>query len=88
MKKNLENASIIDVRSRGEFAQGHYEGAINIPLDEVTQRIPEFKQMKKPIVLYCRSGNRSGMAVAMLKQLGIADVHNGGALNQLLQKVS
>jgi phage shock protein E len=88
MKHILETASIIDVRSRGEFAQGHYEGAINIPLDEVPQKIEELKQMKQPIVMYCRSGNRSGMAVAMLKQMGVADVHNGGALNQLLQKVS
>ena len=58
------NASIVDVRTPGEFAGQHVAGAINIPLDEVAQRINELKELPKPIIAYCRSGNRSGMAVA------------------------
>jgi phage shock protein E len=42
--------------------------------------------MPKPIIAYCRSGNRSGIAVSMLKQACIVDVMNGGALDDLLQK--
>jgi phage shock protein E len=45
-----------------------------------------FKEMPKPIIAYCRSGNRSGMAVSMLKQAGITDVINGGGLDDLLRK--
>lgn len=41
--------------------------------------------MKQPIVTYCRSGSRSGMATSMLKQNGIKEVYNGGGLEDLLQ---
>jgi len=40
--------------------------------------------MKGPIVLYCRSGNRSGMAMGLLKQAGLIDVYNEGALEDML----
>lgn len=78
------NATIVDVRTPGEFAGEHYPGAINIPLDEVAQRINEFKSFPKPVITYCRSGSRSGMAVAMLKQNGIAEAMNGGGLYNIL----
>ncbi len=70
-------ATIIDVRSPGEFMGGHVAGSINIPLQEVPARIEEFKNMKN-IVLCCASGNRSGQATAFLKQHGI-DCVNGGS---------
>lgn len=78
-----KNATIIDVRSPAEFAGEHFNGAINIPLEELASRIDKFKEMAKPIVAYCRSGNRSGMAVTILKQNGIADVINGGGLDDM-----
>ncbi len=79
------NATIVDVRTPGEFAGQHVQDAINIPLDEITNRINEFKELPKPIVAYCRSGNRSGMAVAILKQNGIAEAVNGGGIDDMLQ---
>ncbi|HUC81625.1 MAG TPA: rhodanese-like domain-containing protein [Flavisolibacter sp.] len=85
MKNILQNATILDVRTPEEFAGGRYPNAINIPLNELPQRLEEIKQMKTPIVAYCRSGNRSGMAVTILKQNGIANAHNGGGLNELIQ---
>jgi phage shock protein E len=78
-----KNATVVDVRTPQEFAGQHFPGAINIPLVDITRRISEFKQFQKPIVAYCRSGNRSGIAAAMLKQAGIADVVNGGGLNDM-----
>ncbi len=86
MKNILENATILDVRTPEEFAGSHYPGAINIPLNELPQRLDEIKEMKQPIVAYCRSGNRSGMAVSILKQNGLTDVYNGGGLSDLLQQ--
>ena len=86
MKNILENASIIDVRQPGEYAQGHYDEAINIPLGELPQRIEELKAMKQPLVLYCRSGNRSAMAVALLKQSGLTNVYNAGGLDELIKQ--
>ena len=82
----LDNATIVDVRTPEEYAGDHYPNAINIPLNEVPERIEEFKQLKQPIVAYCRSGNRSGMAVSILKQSGLTEVYNGGGLTDLLQQ--
>lgn len=85
MPEAENNATIVDIRTPEEFAGQHVPGAINIPLDEVGVRINDFKEMQKPIVAYCRSGNRSGMAVAILKQNGIAEAVNGGGINDRLQ---
>lgn len=85
MKNIMNNATFIDVRTPEEFAQGHYPDAINIPLDQVPGRINEFMEMKKPLVIYCRSGNRSAMAVSILKQQSITEVYNGGGLDDLMQ---
>lgn len=83
--KSTEAKTIVDVRTPEEYSQGHVAGAINIPLDQVTQRIQEFKEMPTPIVAYCRSGNRSGVAVSLLKQSGINEVTNGGGLDEMLK---
>jgi phage shock protein E len=74
---------LVDVRSPLEYAAEHIPGAQNIPLEEVTTRLTEFRAIHKPVVLYCRSGNRSGIAVNILKQNGIADVYNGGSLENM-----
>lgn len=85
MRDILTNASIVDVRTPAEYEEGHYAGAVNIPLHEVPQRIDEFKKMQQPIVVYCRSGARSEMATSILKQNGLMEVYNGGGLYDLLQ---
>ena len=83
MKEVLKKASVVDVRTPGEYLEGHYPGAINIPLNELQNRLEEFKELKTPIVAYCRSGARSGMAVSLLKQNGFSEVYNGGGLFDL-----
>ena len=88
MKETYKNATIVDVRTPEEYADGHYPNAVNIPLDEVAVRIEEFKQMPKPVVAYCRSGNRSGMAVTILKQHGITEVVNAGGLDEVAQTIN
>lgn len=82
-----DNTTIVDVRTPEEYAVEHIPSAINIPLDQVAQRINEFKEMPQPIIVYCRSGNRSGIAVSILKQNGIADAVNGGGLDDLKQNM-
>jgi phage shock protein E len=79
------NVSIIDVRRTDEFQEAHYPGALHIPLDEVPQRIDEFREMSAPIILYCRTGNRSGQALEILKAAGIKDLYNGGGLEDMLR---
>lgn len=73
-----ENNTIVDVRSAGEFAGGHVVGSLNIPLNEVPNRIEDFKKMNGEIILCCASGNRSGQAMMFLRQNGFNNVHNGG----------
>ncbi len=79
-----KNATILDVRTPEEFATQHVPGAINIPLDQLPAMLNEIKTMAKPIVAYCRSGARSGMAVSIMKQNGITDVVNGGGIGDML----
>ena len=81
----VNNATIVDVRTPAEFEGGRFPNALNIPFDELPQRLDEFKNMKQPVIAYCQSGNRSGIAVAFLKQAGLLNVENGGALDNLLQ---
>ena len=82
-----KTATIVDVRTPEEYAAEHFPNAINIPLDQVAQRLHEFKEMSQPIIAYCRSGNRSGIAVSIVKQNGIADAVNGGGLDDLKQNM-
>ncbi len=73
------NAIVVDVREPLEFFFGHVKGSKNIPLSRLANRISEFKQMEGPIVLVCRSGNRSGQALNFLKSKGFKNVYNGGS---------
>jgi phage shock protein E len=82
------NVTVIDVRESYEFEDGHYEGAINIPLGTIPNNMDKIRAMSQPIVVYCRSGNRSGMALTILKQAGIQEVYNGGGIMQMLQYAS
>lgn len=86
MPEATNNATILDVRTPEEFAVQHVPGAINIPLAEVAQRISELKELPKPVIAYCRSGNRSGMTVAILKQNGIAEAVNGGGIEEMMKQ--
>ena len=73
---------LVDVRTPGEFASGHIDGAVNIPLQELEQRLGELKPLDSPIVLYCRSGNRSGRASRLLKGAGYSAVHDLGSISR------
>ena len=69
--------TIVDVRTEAEFAEGNVDGSINIPLNQVVDRMEELKGMQ-PLVLCCLSGGRSGQATDFLQAQGCDNVHNGG----------
>jgi rhodanese-related sulfurtransferase len=72
------NQTIVDVRTPGEFMGGHVAGSINIPLQEIPNRLSELKELQQPIVLCCASGGRSGQATTFLRNQGI-NCENGGS---------
>lgn len=82
LKSKLEEgALLLDVRTPGEFRRGAAEGAENIPLQELQRHLSQLKQAGKPVIAYCRSGNRSGMAAKLLNDNGI-EAYNAGSLDQ------
>jgi len=83
LKNIIENgALILDVRTSEEFLEGHIEGALNVPLDEIGKAMG-WLQKDVPTVVVCASGMRSGQAVMVLKANGFEKVYNGGAWDSL-----
>ena len=66
---------VLDVRTPGEFSEGHIGDAVNIDFYEASFR-SDLDGLDKdlPYALYCRSGNRSGQALTMMRELGFTDV--------------
>ncbi|WP_221393496.1 rhodanese-like domain-containing protein [Dyadobacter sp. NIV53] len=79
-------ALIVDVRSPQEFASGHIEGSLNIPLESINSQLSFLKSKGKPVITCCRSGTRSGIAQVSLKASGI-EAYNGGSWGTLKQKI-
>jgi phage shock protein E len=74
---------VIDVRTPQEFAGGHIAGAINIDHAVIEQEISKAKVVKgDTVILYCRSGHRSGIAQETLKKMGYLKVENYGSMEQ------
>lgn len=79
-----DGAVVIDVRTPAEYEAGHLDDALNIDFNA-----PDFKgQIGKldrdgSYVVYCKSGNRSGQAKAVMDQMGFTDVYDGGAYSDL-----
>jgi phage shock protein E len=77
-----EGALLLDVRTPGEYAAGHLEGAVNVPVQVLATRLDELGAHERPIVVYCRSGHRSANAAALLRDAGFTDVHDLGAMSR------
>lgn len=78
-----EGGQLIDVRSPVEFNQGALKGAINMPINSF-QYLMKSIDNSKPVVLYCRTGARSGMVKNYLEQQGFDQVHNIGGIQQFV----
>ena len=80
-------AVIIDVRTKGEYQSGHLKKSVNIPLDNLHQKIQKLDKTK-PIITCCASGARSASARRMLKSNGFGQVYNGGSWYSLRKYTS
>ncbi|CAM2980957.1 rhodanese-like domain-containing protein [Vibrio mytili] len=77
-----QGAMIVDVRTPQEFSAGHLDNAVNFPLSELDKHVQSIEK-DQMIVLYCRSGNRSGQAYQYLQSQGFTNLHNAGGLDEL-----
>ena len=70
-----------------EFNEGHLQGAVNVPHDQIASQIARISPDKKaPVNLYCRSGRRAEAALEELKKLGYTNVTNHGGYQDLINK--
>lgn len=74
-------ALLLDVRTPGEYADGHLPGATNLPLQELEARVSELGPNSRGVVVYCRSGARSAAATTILRSHGFGAVHDLGAMS-------
>ena len=72
------NAVVLDVRTADEYARGHIEGAVNIPLDQIDRATTALAGRK--LYVHCASGARSRRAVAALRAAGFTDAENIGGI--------
>jgi len=80
---NHESAVVIDVGEPAEFKAGHIPGAVNIPVGSLKDSVDKLDKYKeKPVLLCCRSGNRSAKGAMLFKRSGFTNVYNlsGGML--------
>ena len=82
-KALLESGSrVIDVRNVGEYKEGHGKNALNFPLTTLSQNMNTLKSLNGPLIVVCKSGNRSQSAVKKLRKNGI-EAYNAGAWNNI-----
>jgi rhodanese-related sulfurtransferase len=79
MIQSSPNLLVVDVRTTEEFAQGHLQGAINIPLSNLPTQISSLGR-NRPVLVYCQTGHRSAQAATLLTNAGFTQVYdmNGG----------
>ncbi len=88
-EKAVDNNSpiVVDVRTPEEYETGAYPNAVNIPLDEIKERLEEFgDNADREIVVYCASGGRSAYAQRFLMQVGYLNVKNGGGISSMMAR--
>jgi rhodanese-related sulfurtransferase len=84
VKDNVsKGGQLIDVRTVPEYASGHIEGAVNVSLQDIQAGTMPTATKDKPVYVYCRSGNRSSQATAILKAAGYQNIVDLGAITDV-----
>lgn len=79
-----DGAVLIDVRTPEEFQAGHLPNALNVPYEQILQGAQMYQlKLESPVVLYCRSGRRSGIAQQAMEKAGFKAAYNGGGFEML-----
>jgi rhodanese-related sulfurtransferase len=82
-----EGAVVIDLRTAYEYDQGHVPRSLNIPIDRIRANIDRIRDLRKPVILCCATGNHCREAAEILKAGGIQRVINGGDWQSVLKKI-
>jgi rhodanese-related sulfurtransferase len=80
-KRVADGATLLDVRSPDEYAAGHIEGAVNVPVDQLANRLAELPAKDKGVVVYCKKGKRAERAAEVLRGAGYTDVYDLGSID-------
>ena len=81
LMKSETDYVIVDVRTESEYAEGHVPGAMLIPLDTISgSEVAELPNKDQLIMLYCRSGNRSGQAAGIMEGMGYTNIVDFGGI--------
>ncbi|CVK15717.1 MAG: rhodanese-like domain-containing protein [Apibacter sp.] len=86
LKEFLKKSTVtlLDVREKYELInEGHVEGAVLIPMNEVPSKIEDIRKFSTPIIVFCRSGIRSEKIVNYLKNKGFKEIYNGGGFKEI-----
>ena len=67
---------VVDVRTPAEFESGHVPGAANIPYDEMARRYGELGPTSTAVLIYCKTGRRSGLATTTLRENGFTQIYD------------
>lgn len=78
-----QGAQLVDVRNPHEYHHSPVPGSVNIPLPVIQQALRQLDR-ETPVLLYCNSGQRSGIAKRLLEANGFSLVHNLGSYTRLL----
>lgn len=73
--QDKEELVILDVRTQEEYDEGHIEGAVLIPVQELADRLDELNKSDE-LLVYCRTGNRSSSAIEILGEAGFSKVYH------------
>lgn len=82
-----KGAVLLDVHTAGEYAEGHIENSLNLPLQNIEQAVSVIKDKNTPLFVHCRSGGRSASATAALKKMGYTNVSDIGGIMSYNGKV-
>ncbi|MBV1789480.1 rhodanese-like domain-containing protein [Marinobacterium sp. D7] len=85
-EKIANGALLVDVRTEQEYAGGHLDGALLIPYQQIVEQFAARDIPKdQPVVLYCRSGNRAGIAERALRESGYTQLFNAGGFTAMAE---
>ena len=79
--RNTQGAVLLDVRTKEEYNDGHIEGSINIPLQNIYSVQTAITDLDKPVFVHCLSGGRSAQATSILTSMGYKNVENIGGIS-------